>query len=128
MSPAQSSGAAWAGASDAEPPEPLDAAILFAPVGGLVPAALSHVVRGGVVVCAGIHMTDIPAFPYRLLWGERVVRSVANLTRRDAEEFLRIAPRVPVQTHVTTYPLREANRALGDLRSGRLHGAAVLVP
>ncbi|HSB68207.1 MAG TPA: zinc-dependent alcohol dehydrogenase family protein [Candidatus Methylomirabilis sp.] len=121
-------GATWAGPSDAEPPEELDAAIIFAPVGWLVPEALKHTVRAGVVVCAGIHMTDIPSFPYRLLWGERAVRSVANLTRADARQFLEIAPKIPVKTHVQTYPLREANRALSDLREGRLRGAAVLVP
>jgi propanol-preferring alcohol dehydrogenase len=119
-------GAVWAGASGAAPPEPLDAAILFAPVGGLVPEALSRVDRGGTVVCAGIHMSDIPSFPYALLWQERVVRSVANLTRRDAEEFLAVAPRVPVETQVRTYPLADANRALADLRDGRIAGAAVL--
>jgi propanol-preferring alcohol dehydrogenase len=125
---ARSLGAAWAGASTEPPPEPLDAAILFAPVGRLVPEALSRVVRGGVVVCAGIHMTDIPSFPYRLLWEERIVRSVANLTRRDALEFLALAPSVPVRTHVERYPLNDANRALDDLRHGRITGAAVLVP
>jgi propanol-preferring alcohol dehydrogenase len=119
-------GAVWAGASDVAPPEPLDAAILFAPVGGLVPEALSRLDRGGTVVCAGIHMSDIPSFPYALLWQERVVRSVANLTRRDAEEFLALAPKVPVKTEVRTYPLAEANRALDDLRAGRFSGAAVL--
>ncbi len=125
---ARSLGAAWAGASDAEPPEPLDTAIIFAPVGALVPAALKHTVPGGIVVCAGIHMSDIPALPYRLLWGERVLRSVANLTRQDAAAFLHLAPKIPVRTHVTTYPLRAANQALTDLRSGQLRGAAVLVP
>ena len=119
-------GAAWAGASDAPPPEPLDAAILFAPVGALVPAALRAVRPGGVVVCAGIHMSDIPSFPYALLWGERVLRSVANLTRRDGEELLRAAAGIPVRTHVTAYPLARANEALDDLRSGRLVGSAVL--
>jgi propanol-preferring alcohol dehydrogenase len=125
---ARSLGAAWAGASDAEPPKPLDAAIIFAPVGALVPEALKHTVPGGIVVCAGIHMSDIPSLPYRLLWGERVLRSVANLTRQDAAEFLQLAPKIPVRTHVTTYPLRAANQALADLRSGQLRGAAVLVP
>jgi propanol-preferring alcohol dehydrogenase len=120
-------GAVWAGGSDVAPPQPLDAAILFAPVGDLVPAALRAVDRGGVVVCAGIHMTDIPRFPYRLLWQERVVRSVANLTRRDGEEFLALAPRVPVRTEVETFPLAEANEALTRLRKGRIRGAAVLV-
>jgi propanol-preferring alcohol dehydrogenase len=121
-------GAEWAGASDEAPPEPLDAAILFAPVGALVPAALRAVEKGGTVVCGGIHMSDIPAFPYEILWGERVVRSVANLTRRDGEEFLALAPRIPIRTEVTTYPLADANAALADLRGGRLQGAAVLVP
>ena len=121
-------GAVWAGGSDAAPPQPLDAAILFAPVGALVPAALRSVARGGTVVCAGIHMSDIPAFPYEILWGERVVRSVANLTRRDGEEFRALLSRVPVRTDVRTYPLAQANAALGDLRHGRLQGAAVLVP
>ena len=121
-------GAVWAGPSDAAPPEPLHCAIIFAPVGALVPEALRHTIRGGVVVCAGIHMSDIPSFPYRLLWEERVIRSVANLTREDAQQFLALAPRVPVRTHVQTYPLRKANEALGDLRAGRLQGAAVLVP
>jgi len=121
-------GAEWAGDSDQPPPEPLDAAILFAPVGALVPAALRAVAKGGTVVCAGIHMSDIPSFPYELLWGERVVRSVANLTRRDGEEFLKLAPRVPVRTEVRPYPLFRANEALDDLRAGRVRGAAVLVP
>ncbi|GBD17291.1 putative alcohol dehydrogenase AdhA [bacterium HR26] len=120
-------GAVWAGGSDQLPPEPLDAAIIFAPSGGLVPQALRAVAKGGVVVCAGIHMSDIPSFPYEILWGERVLRSVANLTRQDGEEFLALAPRVPVQTTVQGYPLEEANRALEDLRAGRIHGAAVLV-
>jgi propanol-preferring alcohol dehydrogenase len=121
-------GAVWAGDSTATAPEPLDAAILFAPVGALVPTALAATVPGGIVVCAGIHMSDIPSFPYRLLWEERVLRSVANLTRRDGEEFLAIAPRVPVRARTQAYPLNEANRALDDLRAGRLSGAAVLVP
>ena len=125
---ARALGAAWAGDSTSPPPEPLDAAILFAPVGSLVPAALRAVVKGGVVVCGGIHMSDIPAFPYEILWGERVIRSVANLTRRDGEEFLALAPRVPVRTVVTTFPLAEANEALQRLRHGELHGAAVLLP
>jgi propanol-preferring alcohol dehydrogenase len=119
-------GAVWAGASDELPPEALDAAILFAPVGETVPAALRAVRKGGVVVCAGIHMTDIPAFPYKLLWGERVLRSVANLTRADGEAFLELAPRVPVRTEVTTYPLEAAGQALEDLRQGRFTGAAVV--
>jgi propanol-preferring alcohol dehydrogenase len=120
-------GAVWAGSSESEPPEPLDAAILFAPVGSLVPLALRAVERGGTVVCAGIHMSDIPSFPYSILWEERVVRSVANLTRKDGEEFLALAPRVPVRTEVQTFPLAAANEALGRLRSGRIRGAAVLV-
>jgi alcohol dehydrogenase, propanol-preferring len=121
-------GAEWAGDSDEAPPDELDAALIFAPVGSLVPAALRAVRKGGIVVCGGIHMSDVPSFPYALLWGERLVRSVANLTRHDAEEFLRLAPRVPVRTAVQLYPLREANRALDDLRNGRTRGAAVLVP
>jgi propanol-preferring alcohol dehydrogenase len=121
-------GASWAGGSDAAPPEPLDAALIFAPVGALVPAALRVVAKGGTVVCAGIHMSDIPSFPYAELWGERMVRSVANLTRRDAEEFLALAPRVPVKTKTSVYPLARANEALGDLRHGRLEGSAVLLP
>jgi len=120
-------GAEWAGGSDELPPEPLDAAILFAPVGSLVPAALRAVARGGVVVCGGIHMSDIPSFPYRLLWGERVLRSVANLTRSDGEEFLRLAPEVPIRSRVTPFPLGEANAALAALRGGDIEGAAVLV-
>src|SRR5437588_3996621 len=111
----------------AAPPEGLDAAIIFAPAGQLVPAALRVLAKGGTVVCAGIHMSDIPSFPYDLLWGERVVRSVANLTRRDGEEFLALAPRVPVRTEIETYPLEQANEALDRLRSGRVRGAAVLV-
>jgi propanol-preferring alcohol dehydrogenase len=125
---ARSLGVEWAGGSQTGPPEQLDAAIVFAPVGSLVPAALRALAPGGVVVCAGIHMSDIPSFPYEILWGERSVRSVANLTRRDGEEFLAIAPRVPVRTEVTDYPLEAANQALADLRDGRLRGAAVLVP
>jgi propanol-preferring alcohol dehydrogenase len=124
---ALSLGAEWAGESGTEPPEPLDAAILFAPAGELVPAALRAVDRGGTVVCAGIHMSDIPSFPYRILWEERVVRSVANLTRRDGEEFLELAPRVPVRTEVEAFPLAAANEALDRLRAGRVRGAAVLV-
>ncbi len=119
-------GAAWAGGSDEAPPEELDAAIIFAPVGSLVPAALRAVAKGGVVVCAGIHMTDIPSFPYEILWGERGLRSVANLTRADGEEFLALAPQVPVRTEVTTFPLEEANEALRALRGGEVRGAAVL--
>jgi alcohol dehydrogenase, propanol-preferring len=121
-------GAVWAGGSDQPPPEPLDAAIIFAPVGSLVPAALRATERGGTVVCAGIHMSAIPSFPYDILWGERTVRSVANLTRRDAEEFLALAPKVPVKTTAIPYGLEQANQALDDLRAGRLQGAAVLVP
>jgi propanol-preferring alcohol dehydrogenase len=121
-------GAAWAGGSTEAPPEPLDAAIIFAPVGPLVPEALSRSSPGAVVVCAGIHMSDIPSFPYSLLWGVRVVRSVANLTREDARSFLALAAELPIKTRVTTYPLVEANRALDDLRNGRVEGAAVLVP
>jgi propanol-preferring alcohol dehydrogenase len=119
-------GAVWAGPSGEPPPEPLDAAILFAPVGALVPAALRTVVKGGTVVCAGIHMSDIPSFPYEIIWGERVVRSVANLTRRDGEEFLALAPRVPVKTETEAYPLSAANQALESLRAGTVQGAAVL--
>jgi alcohol dehydrogenase, propanol-preferring len=119
-------GANWAGGSDEKPPEELDAAIVFAPVGALVPVALGATAKGGMVVCAGIHMTDIPEFPYELLWGERVVRSVANLTRADGEEFLALAPRVPVRTEVELFPLEEANEALDRLRRGRIRGTAVL--
>jgi propanol-preferring alcohol dehydrogenase len=121
-------GAAWAGGSDETPPELLDAALIFAPVGGLVPAALAVIRKGGTVVCGGIHMSDIPRFPYHLLWGERTVRSVANLTRQDGEELFMAAPQVPVHTVVTPFPLEEANEALDRLRSGKLQGAAVLVP
>jgi propanol-preferring alcohol dehydrogenase len=120
-------GAVWAGGSDQMPPDELDAAILFAPVGSLVPQALRVVARGGVVVCAGIHMSDIPSFPYHLLWGERTLRSVANLTRRDGEEFLALAPLVPLRTEVETFALADANVALNRLRSGQVRGAAVLV-
>jgi propanol-preferring alcohol dehydrogenase len=125
---ALSLGCAWAGGSSEAPPEELDAAIIFAAVGPLVPIALRHVRKGGTVVCAGIHMSDIPAFPYDLLWGERVVRSVANLTRADAHEFMEIAAEAQVQTRTTAYPLAQANEALDALRSGTLEGAAVLVP
>jgi len=125
---ARSLGAAWAGPSDEPPPVPLDAAIIFAPAGALVPAALRAVAPGGVVVCAGIHMSDIPSFPYELLWGERTLRSVANLTRRDGEEFLALAPRIPVRTETTRYALEQANEALAALREGRVQGAAVLTP
>jgi propanol-preferring alcohol dehydrogenase len=125
---ARSLGAVWAGASTEAPPSPLDAAIIFAPVGRLVPEALTRVTPGGVVVCAGIHMSDIPSFPYRLLWEERQVRSVANLTRQDGREFLEVAARVPIRIHTRAYPLEDANDALADLRGGRVEGAAVLVP
>jgi len=121
-------GAAWAGGSDDAPPEPLDAAIVFAPAGALVPLALRALAPGGTVVCGGIHMSDIPAFPYSILWQERTVRSVANLTRRDGEELLALAPRAGVQTRVTEYALEDAGEALEDLRAGRFTGAAVLVP
>jgi len=119
-------GAAWAGGSDELPPEKLDAAIIYAPVGALVPAALRALAKGGIVVCGGIHMSDIPSFPYVDLWGERTICSVANLTRRDAEEFLEIAPRIPVRSQTETFPLEKANTALDKLRSGKLNGAAVL--
>ena len=125
---ALSLGCEWAGDALAPGPEPLDAAIIFAPAGELVPAALRALDRGGVVVCAGIHMSDIPSFPYELLWEERAVRSVANLTREDGRELLALAPQVPVRTHVTTFPLEQANEALATLRAGALEGAAVLVP
>jgi len=121
-------GVEWAGGSDELPSEELDAAIIFAPVGVLVPAALQAVRKAGVVVCAGIHMSDIPTFPYELLWGERVVRSVANLSRRDGEEFLALAPRVPVRTRVTSFALEDANEALEHVRRGEVHGSAVLFP
>jgi propanol-preferring alcohol dehydrogenase len=121
-------GCEWAGDAMGPPPEELDAAIIFAPAGPLVPAALRAVGRGGVVVCAGIHMSDIPSFPYEDLWGERILRSVANLTRDDAREFLDLAPRVPVRTHVTTFALEEAERALDAVRTGSLEGSAVLIP
>jgi alcohol dehydrogenase, propanol-preferring len=125
---AKTVGATWAGGSDERPPEPLDAAIIFASAGELVPQALKALAPGGTVVCAGIHMTDIPSFPYDDLWGERSIRSVANLTRRDGEEFLALAPQVPVRTTVTTYPLENAEQALADLRAGRFEGSAVIVP
>jgi len=125
---ARSLGVEWAGASEDSPPEPLDAAIIFAPVGALLPAALKAVKKGGRVVCGGIHMSDIPGFPYALLWQEREVVSVANLTRADAREFLEIAPKAGVKCQITRYPLLRANEALSDLREGRLHGAAVLIP
>jgi propanol-preferring alcohol dehydrogenase len=125
---ARSLGAVWAGGSEERPPEPLDAAIIFAPVGALVPLALRAVRRGGRVVCGGIHMSDIPSFPYRILWEERQVMSVANLTRADAHEFLGLAPKAGVKTAVVPYPLARANEALADLRGGGLRGAAVLIP
>ena len=125
---ARSLGVVWAGGSEELPPEPLDAAIIFAPVGALVPAALKAVKKGGRVVCGGIHMSDIPSFPYALLWQERHVMSVANLTRADAHEFLSIAPKAGVKCEVTRYPLARANEALSDLREGRLQGAATLIP
>ena len=121
-------GAIWAGNSDALPPEPLDAALIFAPIGALVPLALAAMAKGGTVVCAGIHMSDIPSFPYRILWEERVVRSVANLTRSDGDEFLSIASRIPIRTTTTQFSLIDANQALAALRAGRVEGAAVLVP
>jgi alcohol dehydrogenase, propanol-preferring len=123
---ARSLGAEWAGSG--KPPEELDAAIIFAPAGELVPAALAATAKGGSVVCAGIHMSDLPSFPYELLWGERILRSVANLTRRDGEEFLALAPQVPVRTTVETFPLEQANQALAKLRAGDVRGALVLVP
>ena len=125
---AASLGCVWTGGSDEKPTRDLDAAIIFAPAGALVPAALGAVRKGGVVVCGGIHMSDIPSFPYSILWGERVLRSVANLTREDAAEFLSLAPQVPVETTVELFPLTAANQALGALREGKLTGAAVLIP
>ncbi len=125
---ARSLGATWAGGSDERPPVELDAAVIFAPVGKLVPEALKAVKRGGQVICAGIHMSDIPSFSYDILWGERTIQSVANLTRRDGEESLALAPQVPVKTEVTTYPLAQTNEALDDLRHGRFDGAAVILP
>ncbi len=125
---ARTLGVAWAGGSDEMPPTPLDAAIIYAPVGDLIPQALKAVRKGGQVVCAGIHMSDIPSFPYELLWQERQLRSIANLTRRDGTDFLRLVPRIGITTHTRCYPLTEANRALADLRGGRIEGAAVLVP
>jgi alcohol dehydrogenase, propanol-preferring len=120
-------GAVWAGDSTAMPPEPLDASIIFAPIGSLIPAALRSTIKGGTVVCGGIHMSDIPSFPYHILWEERIVRSVANLTRKDGEELLSIAPKIPVQTEVKVFPLKQANEALTRLREGKLQGAAVLI-
>lgn len=124
---ARSCGAKWAGDSDKRPPEKLDAAIIFAPVGALVPKSLRALKKGGTVVCAGIHMSDIPSFPYEILWEERTIRSVANLTRRDGNEFLALAPEIPVKSNVVTYPLEEANEALDDLREGNFDGSAVLM-
>lgn len=121
-------GAVWAGDSDEPPPEKLDAAILFAPVGELVPLALKATGKGGIVVSGGIHMSDIPSFPYSILWGERVLRSVANLTRKDGEEFLALAPKIPIRTSVKTYPLEKVNEALQDLKDGKLSGSAVIIP
>ena len=123
---ARSLGVDWVDSSQVAPPEPLDAAIIFAPMGELVPLALAATAKGGVVVCAGIHMSDIPDFPYELLWGERSVRSVANLTRQDGEEFMELAPRIPVRTEVAACPLEQANEALDALRTGHVHGAAVI--
>jgi propanol-preferring alcohol dehydrogenase len=123
---ARSLGAAWAGGSDQPPPAKLDAAIIFAPVGRLIPQALQELSKGGSIICAGIHMSDIPSFPYSILWGERSIRSVANLTRQDGEELLTIAPKVPVRTHIQEYPLVQANEALAAIRDGSLVGAAVL--
>jgi len=120
-------GALWAGDSDQPPPEPLDAAIIFAPVGSLLPVALKAVRKAGIVICAGIHMSDIPSFPYQILWGERVIRSVANLTRQDGEEFFALTSQIPIQTQVNPYPLERVNQALEDLRQGRFSGAAVIV-
>ena len=125
---ARRAGAHWAGGSDEAPPEPLDAAILFAPVGALVPEALRRVRKGGTVVCGGIHMSDIPSFPYELLWGERRIQSVANLTRADGEEFMRLAASIPIEVKTQTFALERANAALDALRAGRLEGAAVLLP
>jgi len=125
---ARSLGAEWAGGSDETPPEPLDAAIIFASVGALVPAALKAVHKGGVVVCGGIHMSDIPSFPYEILWEERALHSVANLTRTDAREFLVLAPKVPVKTTILPMPLSQANEALDRLREGELTGTTVLIP
>ena len=120
-------GSVWAGDSEQRPPELLDAAIIFAPVGSLIPKALKDTDKGGVIVCGGIHMSDVPSFPYRLLWEERILRSVANLTRRDGEEFFKLASKVPIRTETQAYPLHSANYALSDLRNGKVHGAAVIV-
>lgn len=121
-------GATWAGDSNIQPPEEMDAAIIFAPLGALIPQALRHTAKGGIVVCAGIHMSDIPQFPYSTLWGERTVRSIANLTRQDGEEFLALAPKIGIHTEVETFPLSSANEALELLRQGKIRGAAVLLP
>jgi propanol-preferring alcohol dehydrogenase len=121
-------GAVWAGSSDQIPPVPLDAAIIFAPIGDIVPVALRAVNKGGTVVCAGIHMTDIPSFPYSILWEERSIKSVANLTRQDGMEFMALASKMKIETEVNVYPLEKANDALDDLRNGRFQGAAVMVP
>lgn len=120
-------GATWAGDSNTPPPEQMDAAIIFAPVGSLIPQALVHTIKGSTVVCAGIHMSDIPSFPYSILWGERTIRTIANLTRRDAEEFLALAPKIGIKTEIETFPLSAANEALNRLRLGKVHGAAVLL-
>ena len=120
-------GATWAGDSNMPPPEQMDATIIFAPVGSLIPQALAHTIKGGTVVCAGIHMSDIPQFPYSILWGERTIRTIANLTRRDAEEFLALAPKIGIKTEIETFPLSAANEALNRLRLGKVHGAAVLL-
>ncbi|MGH2881344.1 MAG: alcohol dehydrogenase, partial [Solirubrobacteraceae bacterium] len=125
---AKSLGAIWAGGSDEQPPEPLDAAIIFASAGELIPQALKSLAPGGAVVCAGIHMSDIPSFPYEDLWHERSIRSVANLTRKDGEEFLALAPEIPVRTTVSTYSLDQAEQALNDLRAGAFEGSAVILP
>lgn len=119
-------GATWAGDSNKSTPHPLDAAIIFAPIGELVPLALRNTIKGGIVICAGIHMSDIPSFPYEILWGERTITSIANLTRKDGEEFLSLAPKIPIKTEIHTYPLTEVNQALDDLRHGRFTGAAVI--
>ncbi len=125
---ARSLGASWAGSTEQKLPSKLDAAIIFAPAGDLIPTALEATKVGGKVICAGIHMSDIPSFPYSILWGERCIQSVVNLTRREGEEFLQLAPQIPINTEVTTYPLAETNQALDDLRQGRFNGAAVVLP
>lgn len=123
---ARSLGAYWVGSSKKLPPEKLDGAIIFAPVGSLVPMSLKAVKRGGTVVCAGIHMSDIPSFPYKILWGEKTLKSVSNLTRKDGEEFLKVIPKIPIKTKVTTYSLEELNQAISDLREGKIEGSAVV--